>query len=172
MYTLPVSVDDLEYVTSDPLSHKGMDAHALDFAVPEHSAIYAAKKGVVIFVKIDSKKGGDSQQYENFVYYNHIVIKHSHGEYTEYGHLYYKSSKILVGDKVQAGDIIAYAGNTGYSERAHLHFSVFVLSRVSVNFEKLSDNKMYIINNSDLGFLTIPPSFNTRDTQIIQNKWK
>jgi len=51
-----------------------------------------------------------------------VLIKHNDGYETLYGHL----SKVMVkdGQEVKAGDEIGYAGSTGRSTGAHLHYEV------------------------------------------------
>jgi len=164
-YTLPVRKADLEATASDPHTHIGMDAHAIDFVVPEGSVVRAAAPGKIIFIKIDSDQGGDDSVYENFKFYNHIVVKHDNGEYTEYGHLKFHGANRKVGDTVNAGDVIGYSGNTGHSEKPHLHFSVFVLEKMKPDFEKLPPSKKYFINDADFGFTTIQPHFKVPDPQ-------
>lgn len=114
-----------------------MDAFAIDFVVPEGSAIKSAADGKIIYIKKDSCVGGDDEQYEDFKFYNHIVIKHANGEYTEYGHLKFNGCTKIVGEEVHKGDIIGYSGNTGFSAGPHLHFSVFVLGNMPLDFETL-----------------------------------
>ena len=58
-------------------------------------------------------------------YGNYVKIKHADNYYTLYAHLQYKSVKVKTGDKVKAGDVIGYMGNTGHSIGAHLHFEVY-----------------------------------------------
>ncbi len=158
-YALPVSKKDLEAVVSDSHTHVSVDAYAIDFVVPEGSEVRAAAAGKIIFIKTDSDQGGDDPIYENFKFYNHIVIKHENGEYTEYGHLKFHGTDKKVGEIVNAGDVIGYSGNTGYSEKPHLHFSVFILEKMSHDFEKLPLGKTYFINDPDFGFTTIKPQF-------------
>jgi murein DD-endopeptidase MepM/ murein hydrolase activator NlpD len=59
-------------------------------------------------------------EYEARGYGNYIVIRHDNGLETVYGHL----SAVLVNlnQKVKAGELIAYGGNTGHSTGPHLHF--------------------------------------------------
>jgi murein DD-endopeptidase MepM/ murein hydrolase activator NlpD len=60
------------------------------------------------------------RSYERKGYGNYLVIRHSNGLETVYGHL----SKTLVGidETVQGGQAIALGGNTGRSTGPHLHF--------------------------------------------------
>lgn len=170
IYALPILKKDLELVLSDPKTHVGADAYALDFVVPEGSVIKAAADGKIIYIKTDSNQGGDDLKYEDFKFYNHIIIKHANGEYTEYGHLKFQSTENKIGDMVKAGDTIAYSGNTGYSEKPHIHFSVFVLKGMRLDFEELPENKEYFINDDDFGFTTIRPKFKEEDLQFLKTK--
>lgn len=58
--------------------------------------------------------------YEKKGYGYYVILRHTNGLETVYGHL----SKFLVkdGDYIKAGDPIALGGNTGRSFGAHLHF--------------------------------------------------
>ncbi|MGI6092225.1 MAG: peptidoglycan DD-metalloendopeptidase family protein [Veillonellaceae bacterium] len=51
-----------------------------------------------------------------------MVIEHSHGYETLYGHL--SEFAVGPGQYVRAGQTVAYMGNTGYSTGPHLHFEV------------------------------------------------
>ena len=87
--------------------------------VPEGIEVYAAANGTVIGIKGDSNVGGDDLKYWDDG--NYIIIEHTN-EYTEYMHLKFKGVVVKVGDKVKQGQVIGYSGNTGYSDRPHLHF--------------------------------------------------
>ena len=58
-------------------------------------------------------------------YGNYVKIKHDNNYYTLYAHLGYKTVKVKTGDRVKAGDVIGYMGNTGHSNGGHLHFEVY-----------------------------------------------
>jgi hypothetical protein len=55
---------------------------------------------------------------------NYVIIKHSEGEYSFYGHLIPNSLRIKQGDKVTRGERIGKVGNSGNSEAPHLHFQL------------------------------------------------
>lgn len=75
--------------------------------------ILAAASGNVILARTGGWNGG---------YGNYIVISHSNGTQTLYGHAY----NVLVkqGEHVEQGQIIGFIGNTGRSTGTHLHFEV------------------------------------------------
>ncbi|MFJ2669959.1 peptidoglycan DD-metalloendopeptidase family protein [Streptomyces sp. NPDC087525] len=55
-------------------------------------------------------------------YGNQIVIQHSDGMYSQYGHL--SSLEVSAGDSVSAGQEIGLSGSTGNSTGPHLHFEI------------------------------------------------
>ncbi len=55
-------------------------------------------------------------------YGNYIIVRHHNGFETLYGHL--NKRLVNVGDKVSAGQLIGWGGNTGRSSGPHLHFEV------------------------------------------------
>ncbi|MBI2955569.1 MAG: peptidoglycan DD-metalloendopeptidase family protein [Chloroflexi bacterium] len=87
-------------------SHTGMDVAA------NHGApVRAAETGRVVLAIAQSDNLGW-----------HLVVDHGDGWSTLYGHL----SRFLVdqGDKVERGQVIGAAGDTGFSLGPHLHFEV------------------------------------------------
>ncbi len=109
----------------DPLtSHLGHHSqHAIDFAMPEGTPVVAARGGVVADVTLVYEAGGISLDLRDKA--NSIVIVHDDGTVAQYAHLAKRSgTTIKVGDRVNAGVVIGYSGNTGYSSGAHLHFAV------------------------------------------------
>jgi murein DD-endopeptidase MepM/ murein hydrolase activator NlpD len=102
------------------LSHKG--EFALDFKMKRGTKICAARGGVVVEVKEDSRKGGLKPKY--LPTGNHIIIKHDDGTYGNYWHLKFNGALVNVGDTVQQGQVIGLSGKTGYAAFPHLHFEV------------------------------------------------
>ena len=101
-------------------SHKG--EFALDFKMKRGTKICAARSGVVVEVKEDSKKGGIALKY--LAEGNHMIIKHDDGSYGNYWHLKYDGALVSVGDTIRQGQMIGLAGKTGYAAFSHLHFEV------------------------------------------------
>ena len=54
-----------------------------------------------------------------------VVVQHPDGTMAHYCHLAPNSSKVRVGTKVRAGELLAASGNTGFTSGPHLHFAVF-----------------------------------------------
>lgn len=101
--------------------NRGSHLHSgIDIGVPEGSRILAADGGTI---EVSEDQGGG--------YGKVIVIKHSNGKWTLYGH----NSELLknVGDTVSQGDEIARSGNTGSSSGPHLHFNVQEIGGVQGN---------------------------------------
>lgn len=79
---------------------------------------------------------------------NHILIRHSEGEYSLLAHLLPGSLGVKAGDAVKRGQPIARCGNSGNSSEPHLHFhlqdgtSFFTSSGLPIEFEKISSAPM------------------------------
>ena len=95
---------------------------ALDFAMPVGEKICAAREGLVVKVKSDSREGGPAPKYQGKD--NHIVVLHDDGTLAYYVHLEYEGALVREGDQVSKGELLGFSGNTGYSTRPHLHFVV------------------------------------------------
>ena len=88
----------------------------IDMVEPFGSPVFAADDGVVALV------GASSSGYGNFV-----VIAHSGGLDTLYGHL--SAALVRVGDRVTQGTAVGLEGSTGNSTGAHLHFELRINQR-------------------------------------------
>lgn len=149
VYRLPFAPGSAYKVTqgyNGQYSHHGSDLYAVDFKMPVGTPIHATRGGVIAKVKDDSSKGGADRKYENQA--NYVLIRHDDGTLGNYAHLSKNGVKVGIGQRVEAGDLIALSGNTGFSSGAHLHFSVF----------KTKDGK---------GRVSIPVKFETADDSAI-----
>jgi murein DD-endopeptidase MepM/ murein hydrolase activator NlpD len=59
-----------------------------------------------------------------------VLIKHDNGLASTYFHL--SQTLVKTGQRVKAGDLVAYSGNTGYSTAPHLHVGVMPAEAVSI----------------------------------------
>ena len=89
--------------------HKGVD-----FAVPVGTPVMAAGGGTIQFM-------GEASGYGNFV-----VISHTSGFSTAYGHLSRFAAGMRKGSKVHQSQVFAYSGNTGLTTGPHLHYEIRV----------------------------------------------
>jgi murein DD-endopeptidase MepM/ murein hydrolase activator NlpD len=110
-------------------SHKG--EFALDFKMKQGSRICAARSGVVVATRSDSKSGGLKP--ENLSEGNYIIILHPDGSYGNYWHLQFNGALVATGDSVLQGQPIGLSGNTGYTAFPHLHFEVTTENTVGQN---------------------------------------
>ncbi len=97
----------------DGAVHRGIKPHeGIDIAGATDTPILAAGSGRVVRTGTDEFLG------------NYVEIQHGLGYVTVYGHC----SRIAVGDNdpVDAGQIIAYVGQSGQATAPHLHFEVYV----------------------------------------------
>ncbi len=86
--------------------------NGIDIGASIGTDVYAASAGQVLIAR-SGWNGG---------YGNYVVIRHSNGVQTLYGHL--SSIAVRVGQTVARGDGIGAVGNTGRSTGPHLHFEV------------------------------------------------
>ena len=91
-------------------SHKGID---IDGFGAYGATIAAAADGVVVLAA-----------YQDWGYGYHVIIQHSDGSRTLYGHL--SDIWVAQGQYVSQGEGVGALGSTGYSTGNHLHFEVNV----------------------------------------------
>lgn len=90
----------------------------LDMACPAWTPIYAGMDGRVAEIGY------------NRTYGNYVVINHSAGYKTLYGHMVVRSADVKVGQYVTTGTIIGRVGSTGASTGNHVHFTVYKNGRM------------------------------------------
>lgn len=94
--------------------------YAIDFSVPVGTPIVAARKGRVVDIDNDYSEGGA----DPLLKANHVLILHEDGTLGLYSHLAKGTIPLAFGQWLEAGELIGYSGNTGYSTGPHLHFVV------------------------------------------------
>ncbi|MEQ9104626.1 MAG: M23 family metallopeptidase [Rhodothermales bacterium] len=120
-------------------THRGK--YALDWAMPEGTAVRAARGGMVVSVEADFRTGGLDDELKGQA--NHVSIQHDDGTIGTYVHLRHGGVEVEEGMHVREGDLLGWSGGTGYASGPHLHFEVYTV-------------------NDDLTRTTIPVEFRTR----------
>jgi len=89
--------------------------------------IIAARDGVVVYPTANISNNcpsASSQDRCGGGYGNYVIIQHSDGNYTLYGHMYENSITVKAGESVEQGQVIGKMGSSGNSTGAHLHFEI------------------------------------------------
>ena len=108
----------------DVYTHNTLDSfHAVDFAMPVGTNVFAARGGTVFRVTADNYTNGLDPEKDGPTA-NVVQILHDDGTYAVYAHLNWNSIRVRPGDRVERGEYIADSGNTGFSSGPHLHFAV------------------------------------------------
>lgn len=122
MPELPSAEMPMESVFSAPVSGKVSSLygwrgerlhHGIDIPLPMGAPITAARAGVV--KRASMTAGG---------YGALVELDHGGGVETRYAHC--SALAVSRGERVRAGQIIAYAGSTGRSTGSHLHFEILI----------------------------------------------
>lgn len=98
-----------------PVTRKKSFHPAIDLKADTGTPVYAPASGVVVIAK---PKGA---------YGNFILLEHSFGFKTAYGHL--SRFAVKSGEYINKGDLIGYVGSTGRSTGPHLHYEVRYLDK-------------------------------------------
>jgi len=106
--TLLMPVDDGAYLRGWGSGAQGYHL-AIDIGAPQGTPILAAERGLVAYV------GDDIRGYGNLV-----VLVHANGWVTGYAHNH--QNRVIPGQYVARGDVLATVGQTGYAQGPHLHF--------------------------------------------------
>lgn len=114
--------------------------YAIDFAMPVGTAVVAARAGVVIDATLRHQEGGYDVRFLDKA--NTVAIVHDDGTVAEYAHLSPGVELVRVGQRVAAGELLGYSGNTGYSSGPHLHF---IVSKPSLNDGKIARESVPVV---------------------------
>lgn len=93
--------------------------HGVDLESKEGEPVYAPAAGTVIFAGRDHDRV--YTPWDDY-YGNLIVLQHTDGLFTLYGHL--SQINVSVGTQVNIGDVMGAVGHTGVAIGSHLHFEV------------------------------------------------
>ncbi|MES2134480.1 MAG: M23 family metallopeptidase [Bacteroidota bacterium] len=105
---------------SAPKPGASTDHLAIDISTPVNTPVPAKFKGKVISRYYTSNGG------------NQLIVEHNGGWRSGYAHLN-AYGKFKEGDTFNAGDIIAYTGNTGITTNPHLHYTLTTPAGVKVD---------------------------------------
>ncbi|MCL6220970.1 DUF6443 domain-containing protein, partial [Zunongwangia pacifica] len=131
-------------VRQHPISGKYKGHDGIDLTAPIGSSVKAAARGKVV------KIGWDPDGYGRY-----IVLKHTNGYYTLYGHLEKSGTIVVLNDEVSNGQSIATSGNTGGSTGPHLHFEIIKSDSYVGIFKK--SNKINPESIHDLDYMLHGP---------------
>lgn len=101
---------------SDPFNGEAAFHEGIDIVANRGTAVLATADGQVATAAYNGDYG------------NLVVLKHSFGLETRYGHLLRLS--VRSGQSVRRGDVIGHVGSTGRSTSPHLHYEVWLNSRL------------------------------------------
>jgi murein DD-endopeptidase MepM/ murein hydrolase activator NlpD len=159
-YKLPMPAGEAWVMTQGPygaFSHWGNSLHAFDIAPRAGRCVVAMKGGIAYTHDL-----GLRQDHRHHSFGNYITIDHGNGEYSHYAHLARGSFVVRNGQRVEQGQALAVAGNSGYTLGEgggyHVHVSVTRALAISANsipfrFEELPDapqgdlNRTVVSNN-------------------------
>lgn len=145
-YKLPIPAGQPWVITQGPhgtFSHWGNSVHAYDIAPRSDRCVVAMKAGVAYTHDL-----GLVQDHRHHSFGNYITIDHGNGEYSHYAHLARGTFVVSNGQRVEQGQALAIAGNSGYTLGEgggyHIHVSVTREPPISSNsipfqFEDLPD---------------------------------
>jgi len=94
----------------DPFTGKKAFHRGMDLAGKSGSGVYSVADGIVTWIGERSGYGGL------------VEVDHGNGYVTRYAHN--KTINVIVGDKVNKGQVLALMGSTGRSTGPHVHFEV------------------------------------------------
>lgn len=126
-----------EFSTSNRQLYSTGSHNGMDFRAPLGTPVKAAKSGVVTGV-------GNTDAVRTCKSYGRwVLVKHDNGLSTLYAHL--SLATVVVGQKVDTGEHIAYSGSTGASTGPHLHLTV--LASQGLRVVKLTRSEFPTVKN-------------------------
>lgn len=141
VYSLPVEESRFELGQGFHGGYSHADEanrYAVDLVVPEGTAVLAARGGVVMQATGGFRDGGTDPALAGRA--NLVRVLHDDGSMALYAHLREGGVVVRPGERVTLGQVLGYAGSTGYSSGPHLHFAVQVnggMRLVSVPFRMI-----------------------------------
>ena len=136
-FDIPVRITqgfgETEFSRANARKYIGGVHSGLDFGMPTGTELLSSADGVVIGT------GNTDLVSRCQLWGKWVLIRHPFGLTTIYAHL--SLVKVRLGQKVKAGDLIGYSGNTGFSTGPHLHFGVYDSNGIRVvPYERVSSS--------------------------------
>jgi hypothetical protein len=147
-------------------THTGNGQYAWDFCMPIGTPVTASRGGTVKMIRQDFTEHGQGPAFADKN--NYVVVDHGDGTSALYMHLMHMGVRVQVGQHVDAGQLLAYSGNTGWTGGPHTHFMVMKSSpydyyapSLPVAFADVPENGGVPTNGMRLpsGNAAIDPSF-------------
>lgn len=127
VYSLPVEESRFELGQGFHGGYSHADEanrYAVDLIVAEGTPVLAARSGVVMQAMSGFDQGGTDRLLADRA--NLVRVLHDDGSMALYAHLRESGVTVQAGQAVTLGQVIGYAGSTGFSGGPHLHFAVQV----------------------------------------------
>ena len=120
LFPLQLPEPQVEQAWGGRYSHADAEnLHAVDFAAPPGTTVFAAREGLVMQVEMPSAAASGRHDDANL-----IRILHADGSMAVYAHLARDGALVRTGQRVRRGQPIGLSGNSGLSAGPHLHFAV------------------------------------------------
>ena len=172
------------------ITHKDNWRHAWDFEIfdedgktyegtgdfPEHYYCYnkpvvAPADGIVEVVETNISDNNIGSMDINNNWGNSIVIKHAEQFYSQVSHLKNDSTKVIIGQAVKQGEVIAYSGNSGRSPYPHLHIQFQSTPMIGSNTIDYPFSSLIMHNKDGYSFETASkPKSNIIVSNLIPNE--
>lgn len=122
---------------------KDHSRYAVDIAMNVGTPIVAARAGTVVGVKDDYHMGGVNEYFLDKG--NYVSVIHDDGTFASYFHILLGTAAVKPGAQIQAGQLLAKSGSSGFSSGPHLHF---VINR-NAGFRQLSIPFKFVTKNGN-----------------------
>lgn len=147
-YQFPVQTPACTHISQSfngRFSHtKDHSRYAVDIAMDVGTPIVAARAGVVVRVKDDYHMGGVNDYFLDKG--NYVSVIHDDGTFASYYHILLGTAAVKPGDQVEAGQLLAKSGSSGFSSGPHLHFVIYR----NAGFRQLSIPFQFVTKNGNL----------------------
>ncbi len=158
-YKLPIPAGEPWVITQGPygtFSHWGNSLHAYDIAPRSGRCVVAMKSGIAYTHDL-----GLHQDHRYHSFGNYITIDHGNGEYSHYAHLATGTFVVENGQRVEQGQALAIAGNSGYTLGEgggyHVHVSVTRALAIAANSIPFQFEDLPVVSRN-VGYRTVVSS--------------